>query len=110
MGSGPHTRDRLYRSQCPARTDYYSDEYATGCHVALDDRGGGYGHWSNDYLLCRSICVGIWQTGRPTSVLSCKYLYSGEIMRYSLVTIVFPAQAEIQRSVSWIPAFAGMTD
>jgi hypothetical protein len=31
-------------------------------------------------------------------------------VRQSLPTIVFPAQAGIQRSVSWIPAFAGMTD
>ncbi len=31
-------------------------------------------------------------------------------MRHSLPTIVFPVQAGIQRSVSWIPAFAGTTD
>ncbi len=31
-------------------------------------------------------------------------------MRYSFTRIVFPAQAGIQRSFSWIPAFAGMTD
>ena len=30
--------------------------------------------------------------------------------RGSLPTIVFPAQAGIQRSVGWIPACAGMTD
>ena len=35
-------------------------------------------------------------------VLSCKYLYNAEIVRHSLPTIVFPAQAGIQRSVSWI--------
>ncbi len=31
-------------------------------------------------------------------------------MQHSLPTVVFPPKAGIQRSVRWIPAFAGMTD
>ena len=50
-----------------------------------------------------------WETN-ISSVLSSKSLYFGEIVRRSLHTIVFPAKAGIQRNVSWIPAFAGMTD
>ncbi len=42
--------------------------------------------------------------------MSYKQLYIGEIVRHSLPAIVFPAQAGIQKSVTWIPAFAGMTD
>jgi len=30
-------------------------------------------------------------------------------MRHPLGTMVFPAQAGIQRNVAWTPAFAGMT-
>ena len=32
------------------------------------------------------------------------------MLRHSIPVNVFPAKAGIQRNVSWIPAFAGMTD
>jgi hypothetical protein len=37
-------------------------------------------------------------------------IYIGEILGNSLPMIIFLLQARIQRSVSWITAFAGMTD
>ena len=35
--------------------------------------------------------------------------YIGIILGHSVPMIVFPAQAEIQSRVAWVPAFAGMT-
>ena len=49
-------------------------------------------------------------TSNGAGVLSCKWHYNAEIVRHSLPPNVFPAKAGIQRSVGWIPAFAGMTD